>query len=46
MPEEGTVIGIVPVPKTNCHCVIFGALPFHSNLISVIGKKKVTRKSC
>ncbi len=23
MPEEGTVIGIVPVPKTNCHCVIF-----------------------
>lgn len=23
MPEEGTVIGIVPVPETNCHCVIF-----------------------
>lgn len=23
MPEEGSVIGIVPVPGTNCHCIIF-----------------------
>ena len=23
MHEEGTVIGIVPVPGTNCHCIIF-----------------------